>query len=355
MLNKTIKKQDGFTLIEIAIVILIGGLILATASSLLLAHIKRVEITTTERRLEIIDEALGLFLNFNGRYPCAAPLNAPVDSTTFGVEVSAIDCSTAAVVPGQTIKVAGRDGRTIRIGSLPVRTLNLPDDMIADAWGSRFTYAVTEILATPNGYDRTEGGIFAVDSDNPADPVTDSVITPPGSAHYVVVSHGPNRSGSTAIAGSGSLPCLAGTLEEENCNNDAVFRRSLLTSTGNNASIFDDFVSLKATSPLGNQIPAGAVMAFELSACPQGWVNFVAGDSRVIVGAGTEYNLANTGGDKELILTEDQVGFRVHPTPIDPSGIPGSVYFAESPTSGFTATAHSNMPPFIALLYCKKT
>jgi len=345
--NRLCRKRDdaGFTLIEVAIVALIGGVMLATASALLLTYIKKVQISTTERRIAAIDEALELFLSLNGRYPCAAPLNAPIDSANFGREVSASQCNTEAAVAGETTRVSG-----VRIGAVPVRTINLPDDFIADAWSGRFTYAVTERLATPGSYDRDEGAISVVDRNN------NSVITPEGSGHYVVVSHGANNSGATALGGGGVTPCTAGTLEAENCNGTATFRRTMLAGTANNAEFYDDMISVRASTSYGNQVPAGAVVAFDLAACPEGWVPYRDADDRVIFGAGfgagAPYAVGDTGGKNEWRLNE--IGLGVTTTPIDPTVIPGTATFIER-ASPIVNNAHENRPRYIALLYCQKS
>lgn len=332
-------KNKGFTLVEVAIVLVIGGILLAAASALLLSYMKKVQINTTRQKLEAIDEATQLFLNLNGRLPCVANPADLLDSANFGVEIA--DCTTAPAAPG------GRGGRLVRIGAVPVRTLNLPDDYIGDAWSGRFTYAVTEMLAVPGTYDRDQGGVFVVDSAN------NPVINPAGSAHYVIVSHGPNNAGATSLQGGGVVPCIAGTLDEENCNADATFRSTLLLGTGNTASFYDDFIEVRANSAFGNQIPPGAVLAFNLNACPDGWVPFAGAEERMVIGTGPSYTLGETGGQEDWALTNAQTGFRPSPVTIDPAAIPGTVVFAEG--LGVPAEAHENRPPFIALLYCEKT
>jgi len=338
-------KDKGFTLVEVAIVLVIGGILLATASALLLNYMKKVQLSTTERRLETIDEALQLFLSLNGRYPCVADPAAAIDSATFGREPANLaDCTTTTALAG------GRGGRVIRGGAVPVRTLNLPDDFIGDAWGGRFTYAVTENLVT-GVYDKNEGGIFVVDSDT-ATP--HSVITPDGSAHYVIVSHGANNSGAIGLSGGGAAtPCTAGNLEEENCNGDATFRSTILLGTADNARLYDDLIVSRAVSALDSQmIPPNAVMAFNLPACPEGWIRFGSAAGRTIVGEGTvgatTYAVGDTGGNEALD------GVTVNAAPINPAAVPGAVFVLEADDTGIPIDT-INMSPYISLLYCEKT
>ncbi len=333
-------------MIETAIVVLIGGLLLASTSTLLLTYVKKVQLSTTEKRLGAIDEALQIFLNFNGRYPCPAIINAAVDSPDFGVEkFAASSCDTTPQIPG-------RDGRPVRVGGVPVRTLNLPDEFGMDAWGGRLTYAVTENLAEDGTYNRTEGAISVVDSTDPADPAVDSVVQPPGSAHYVIVSHGANNSGATSAEGGGAMPCTTGNLEEENCDGDDTFRTTLLLGTAQNAMLYDDLVSVRAMTAFGNQVPEGAVMAFNLNACPSGWVEFTPAGGRFLVGVSAEFALGITGGLETVTLTPEQTGFREAATPINPAAAPGGVISAE--TTG-AIQEHENMPPYIAMRFCQKS
>lgn len=342
-------RERGFTLVEVAIVMLIGGILLATASTMLLSYLKKTEINTTQERLDQIDEALQLFLSLNGRYPCPARLNAAPDTANFGVEISENGCNTVAPAADETIAAGGgRGGRLVRIGAVPVRTLNLPDDFVRDAWGGRFTYAITESLAHPTTYNRDEGAIFVNDAaGNP-------VVTFPaaGTAHYIINSHGENNAGAYSASGTGRFACTAGTRETENCDDDATFVSTTIRSTGNNANLYDDFIRIRATTALGIGIPDGAVMAFDLSACPDGWVPFANANGRMIVGAdGATYNRGNTGGAETVTLSLSTVGAVARTTDLSTLGTSGTTLME----STGAATAHNNMPPYLALLYCRKS
>ncbi len=366
-------KNKGFTLVEVAIVLIIGGLLLASASALLVTYTKQIQLNVTNKRLDSINEALQLFLSLNGRYPCAAPLNGALDTALFGVEIDNLDCDGAADVANQTTTVAGRNARNVRIGAVPVRTLNLPDDYIADAWGGRFTYAVTSALASDGTYNRDEGGVFVVDSLG-NDLVSDPNLLPGptgGTGHYVVVSHGINNSGSTAVGGGGTTACgAAAVLETENCNGDATFRSTLLVGNAIGNNLYDDVVNIGATSAFGNGIPSGAVMAFNLAACPAGWVKFVEANGRTIlgdfpvgapapVGAGS-LTLLETGGVLANSVPDLDTGnLTILPdldiTSLPPAAPPGSgVNLLQSDAPAFTATPLNNVPAFVALLYCQK-
>ena len=342
--------QKGFTLIEVAIVTLIGGILLATASTLLTTYTKKVQINTTEKRLEAIDDAIQLFLSLNGRYPCVADPTEPLDGANFGRE--AVNC------PSATLAAGGRNNDPVRIGAVPVRTLNLPDEFIADAWGGRFTYAVTESLTDTGTYNRDFGAVYVLDNTYPGDKndLNDSYITPQGSGHYAIVSHGANNSGATPVGGGAAQACPPNNLEEANCDGDAVFRSTLITGTADNVSLYDDMLLVRAIPQFGNDtIPDGAVMAFNLPACPDGWVSFSSADGRTVIGVGGSYTFRETGGLEEVELTTMQAGFTVAADEIQPAALGPATAGSSSYLVDVTPSDHENMPPYIALTYCEKT
>ncbi|NCC53683.1 MAG: prepilin-type cleavage/methylation domain-containing protein [Spartobacteria bacterium] len=302
----------------------------------------------TQKKLETVDEAMQLFLSLNGRYPCPADRGAAADTPEFGVEVDDTDC-VAPAAPGDTLTAPGAGGVTVRIGAVPVRTLNIPDDFIADRWGGRFTYAVTARLATRNTYTRTGGAISAIDS------AGNSLVTPADSVHYTLVSHGANGAGAVPSLGGGPLPCTAGTREEENCDNDATFRSSLLAGTANNANLYDDLVKIRAVTALGNTVPAGAVMAFDLFACPDGWVPLAAAENRFIIGVGSDNTDPGlTGGVESNSLTVADLPLLAIPTPVNPAALPPGASILVESTGGAGAPIE-NIPPYVSYLYCRKS
>ncbi|MBC7325689.1 MAG: prepilin-type cleavage/methylation domain-containing protein, partial [Moorella sp. (in: Bacteria)] len=211
-------------------------------------------------------------------------------------------------------------------------------------------YAVTEALAEPGTYDRDEGAIYVRDSNN-NEIARDPSTLVGGVAHYVLVSHGANNSGATAIGGGGTTPCTAGTLEEENCNNDENFRSTLLLGTADNASLYDDLISFRAISAFGNEVPPGAVIPFNLSACPEGWIRFSSAEDRFVVGAGSTHNVGDEGGEEEWELDAAETG--TSPTllyfnPADTAFAGAGGVPVREHTGVFAP--HENMPPYISLL-----
>lgn len=245
MNNKTVSNQ-GFTLIEVAIVLIIGSIIIVSLLNYVATSLKNAQQKETANKMELIQTELGLFLERNGRLPCPALMTAAADTAGFGVEQDT--CT----------------GTGVTEGAVPVRTLNLPDNMIFDSYRNRFIYAVTDRLTREATYSATGGAITVQDTNG------NNVILPAGQAQYVIVSPGKNSFGGTnALTGALGAPCTSAPANEQaNCDGNATFVSSILTSD----TAFDDRVVARgAPSQIGNAIPSGALVTFRLGSCPPGW------------------------------------------------------------------------------------
>ncbi len=231
--------SKGFSLLEMAAVMLIMGILITPAVQMYHQH--RVdkdwdEVATDTTR---ITNALGGYRAIYGRYPCPAATNAAPNSTTYGFEFP--DCAALAPPPGScaggictyTNTVSGRD---VVVGSLPYKTLNLHEAYSFDSYKNRYTYAITLDLTSNVTFNMSSGGISVLDSLD----TSKSLISPAGSAHFVVLSHGKNGAGSVARSGQpGGNVCGNGAAaEQENCDGDADF-----AGGSYNSSTFDDRVT----------------------------------------------------------------------------------------------------------------
>ena len=127
---------------------------------------------------------------------------------------------------------------------------------------------------------------------------------------------------------------------------------------------------------VGNRVlfPPGAVIAFA-SECPNGWSLFGPGRDRFLLGAGEEYTLLSRGGTSTHALTANEIPPHPHPhthqvlrssdesgVNTDPLGWPsvhGDLHGTETGVAlgavpPGSALPHNNMPPYIAVNFCKK-
>ncbi len=153
--------QGGFTLIELAIVTLIIGFLLAGTMAMLRPYLKSAQLNATRTKLETISFALADFAQQHGRLPCPAeplqpdttggePFGAPRGSGALGVDVGA-PCATT-VTAGATL------GNFV--GIVPFRALGIDLEAIRDGYGHFITYAVSPVMA---GRDANSQGAEADD------------------------------------------------------------------------------------------------------------------------------------------------------------------------------------------------
>jgi type II secretory pathway pseudopilin PulG len=290
----------GFSIIELAMVILVGGIMIAAAGSMLISYLRALSVTTTQNRMQEIDNAIVHYVSINNSLPCAAALTDAQDSQTFGRQITDLptnyipptigypgappDCNLAIgnanAINGTTgvFSSTGTNGFIV-IGAVPVRDLDLPDQDIADAWGDRFVYAVTAAVANPDGYDPTQGSIKVTNNSG----VSQASIN---NALYVIVSYGANRGGAYTISGAqGGVPCpVAPAPGYQNCaftpaatNN---FVKDIVTSDQTGVNAFDNYVIFRgpagvAGGSTGLVMPSGFVAPFvNVATCPPGWLSY---------------------------------------------------------------------------------
>ena len=83
---KIILKVKGFTLVEMAIVLVIVGLLISAFLAPLSAQRDLKDYTDTKLRLEQIREALYGYAIINGNFPCPSTIANPVDPINYGHE-----------------------------------------------------------------------------------------------------------------------------------------------------------------------------------------------------------------------------------------------------------------------------
>lgn len=193
-------RARGFTLIEMAIVITIMGLLMVAFSAFWKVYVRQMEREKNNVAVTQITAAINKYYNDRGFYPCPAPPLAPVGNATRGEESRyvlntqlpaaatpiegviygrcnigpsanaagavnetdattgiirvgghRVDPATKLLLPNQIVAQSGPGptaaantaDTTVFIGAVPYVTLGLPEKYTYDSWGRKFTYVVS--------------------------------------------------------------------------------------------------------------------------------------------------------------------------------------------------------------------
>ncbi|MCC6598584.1 MAG: prepilin-type N-terminal cleavage/methylation domain-containing protein [Alphaproteobacteria bacterium] len=224
-------EQSGYSLIEISIVLIVIGLLLVPAIAAYRNYDKKQRWDRTESSISMSLTALGGFRADFGRYPCPASPTAVPGSAGYGLEECASGVTAGNCINGVCAETSPRTGGLILRGALPFKSMNLEEGEAYDGYLSRLTYAVTDVLTRDVSFLPNSGGIGLLDANG------NSIVTPADSLEFILVSAGRNGNGAYSLQGAIGAPCVAGTLEGDNCDGDTVYRQAL---TGEN---FDDRVA----------------------------------------------------------------------------------------------------------------
>lgn len=116
------KKDGGFSLIELSVVLLIIGLLLITSFEGSKYFLIQNHIKATNVKLNAIQRAIEIYVRRTGHLPCPAPLTATSGNS---------ECGTGE-----------GSSKTILVGGVPYRDLDLTADLSHDSWGGKFVYSV---------------------------------------------------------------------------------------------------------------------------------------------------------------------------------------------------------------------
>ena len=129
----------GFTLAELAIALVIVGLLLASAMIPLSAQVELRNVSETRRTLDQIKDAVIGFAQENGRLPCPA-----LGLTPTGTIDAVVRVPPAFFAAGAEQYDATNKRCYTALGVVPWSTLGVPE---TDSWARRFSYRVSPAFA----------------------------------------------------------------------------------------------------------------------------------------------------------------------------------------------------------------
>lgn len=227
-----VQNARGFTLIEIAIVMVIVGFIITTALAAYRPYLLEKQNRQQDKVFDVTTAGISEYILDNNRFPCPAPPQVATGSALFGVEQRNAGTGACTATNG-VIQVAGTGGQAVFIGAVPSQALGTLPALTADAYHNRLSYAVSA-NPTLSGQADQDGGITILTTGY--NPVTGAATTATTTttAQFALISHGFDGAGSISPSGVPSgTPCRtpAGDAgDAENCDfmiagsADAVFR-----------------------------------------------------------------------------------------------------------------------------------
>lgn len=261
-----INRERAFSLVEMAVVLMIVGLLVATGMYTLAAQMEQRAREETQRRLEQAREALLGYAVASGRLPC------PASSTSAGLEaLTGANCSNPydGFLPAVTIGFQPVDG----------------DGFALDAWNNRIRYAVAaqnvvSCLGTPvqphftNKANLKQNGMscqpntsdLIICKSSVASPAPTAgncqgggtnAVTNQGVLVAVLFSAGKNY----AVASTAAAAAAAGKPDEaENLDGDSVFISHTPNPTGATGGEYDDMMVWISVGQFYGRLTTGGVL-----------------------------------------------------------------------------------------------
>jgi prepilin-type N-terminal cleavage/methylation domain-containing protein len=242
-------KRQGFTLLEMSIVLVLVSVIAGSVAVIFSSVLKKHQVEQTLAKMETIQQALYEYRVAFNRLPCPADATTPLGNAQFGIAASNMGSCTGGV-PAVNFTGGGGSLQDERQGMVPTQTLHLPDDYAFDGWGRRIMYTINR--------DLTQIGAFNIV--NGIDPTTRMSINNaqgfPNTilAGYVLTSYGPNGHGAYPRKG-GATRLNAGSVNTDELNNcdcdssaastgiNGVFvQKDATLNPADNLDAFDDIV-----------------------------------------------------------------------------------------------------------------
>ena len=235
------KRQAGFTLVELAVVVFLIGLLASLGLSALNAQMASAAISATKKKQETIKDALIAYLGRNKRLPC------PDSNFTSPDGIENRGTTGTPGTPADPTQACD-----MSFGLVPYQTLGLPKSAALDGWENFFSYQVSNDTVTSNNLNWTLTNSFHV-GNNGTITVKDRSSTDITNIVVAVVSHGKNGLGAYTSKGTRNvLPVVADQPDEyQNTQSTAhpdplktFYNREYTENTAATGGAFDDIVMM---------------------------------------------------------------------------------------------------------------
>jgi len=153
------RAQRGFSLIEMSVVLVILGLVLATGLAVIGPQLQQHKYTQTHRQMQATSDAIVAFAMANGRLPC------PATSASNGLEAWCTGVAGGCALTTDPSQAGAQRGRcfvnegatTVGNGWVPARSLGLAGQnasgLLVDSYAGTIGYSVTAVTNTTANFD----------------------------------------------------------------------------------------------------------------------------------------------------------------------------------------------------------
>lgn len=272
-MNSPLHRPSGFTLLELALVVTILGLLAAAVFRYSANVTNSKNYTELNDTLNVIEEALYAYGTTFSKLPCPADITLSDNSTNFGKAVSVTGDGNCT---GYNFLNSGADpdsadglydaaaASNVVAGGVPTKTLKIDDRYAYDPWGRRILFSIDKRITANNAFitynvTNTTVGVIVVkqaSTDALANAITYKAL-------YALASFGPNGHGGYVRNPSATATRFNGgstnTNEQKNCHCDSsavatafdrIFVQNSKTPSTTLTNIFDDVVRFKTRAQM---------------------------------------------------------------------------------------------------------
>jgi len=255
-MKKRTKNIQGFTLIEMVIVIATVAMLVGGALGVISAKVESNRVKETRTQMIKIMETIDKYYEKNGYIPCPSDGTDALTNTGFGRGLGTglgEDGVTESCTDNDLIEEEDGAAQGVVMGVVPIRELGLPVGMMFDGWRNKITYVVDERMThntTTNagGFDDNTGDISIRD-------ITDAGDWQHKVA-YVLISHGKRYHGSWPLKGGNRhVDTNAQAYEDKNGEatvGESAFDKEFISSIYSYDK-FDDMVMFKSKWQIGTK------------------------------------------------------------------------------------------------------
>lgn len=233
--------ERGFSLIEMAIVLVVIGIVLSGGLLAVSPILQSSKESETSARMDRIEQALTLYVIRYGCLPCPAEPATASGGANAGWSHGAAYYNSGCTTACDATTVASQ-------GVVPWVTLGLSEAEGRDGFGQRIDYAVTAALVATNGMVRTPPSTYPSGTLTVQMSTANSSTQQTTAAAYVLISHGVDLSLAWNAAGQQFVDPNSSADQTDN-SNGSPFVQDVPNRNNGTVSYFDDIVRFR-TAPV---------------------------------------------------------------------------------------------------------